>query len=105
MTISNQKAFDSILSMAQNMLRLASERAKSAITPEMIEKELNKLAVMMEDDFALVDRNALARGGRHRGGSSTDPGTGSHRTATRQIHACRVGAEHPGSSGNDGHLQ
>ncbi|OYW34830.1 MAG: endonuclease [Rhizobiales bacterium 12-66-7] len=59
MTISNQKAFDSILSMAQNMLRLASERAQSPVTPEMIVKELNKLAVMMEEDFELVDRGAL----------------------------------------------
>ncbi|PKP67867.1 MAG: endonuclease, partial [Alphaproteobacteria bacterium HGW-Alphaproteobacteria-8] len=59
MTISNQKAFDSILSMAQNMLRLAAERAQSPVTPEMIEKELTKLSIMMEDDFALVDRDAL----------------------------------------------
>ena len=59
MTISNQKAFDSILSMAQNMLRLAAERARSPVTPEMIETELTKLSIMMEDDFALVDRDAL----------------------------------------------
>lgn len=59
MTISNQKAFDLILSMAQNMLRLAAERAQSPVTPEMIEKELTKLSIMMEDDFALVDRDAL----------------------------------------------
>ncbi|MAY63168.1 MAG: endonuclease [Rhizobiales bacterium] len=59
MTISNQKAFDSILSMAQNMLRLAAERAQSPVTPEMNEKELTKLSIMMEDDFALVDRDAL----------------------------------------------
>lgn len=59
MTISNQRAFDSILSMAQNMLRLAAERAQSPVTPEMIDKELNKLAVMMADDFVVVDRNAL----------------------------------------------
>ena len=59
MTISNQKAFDSILSMAQNMLRLAAERAQSPVTPEMIDKELTKLSIMMEDDFALVDRDAL----------------------------------------------
>jgi len=59
MTNSNLKAFDSILSMAQNMLRLAEERAQSPVTPEMIEKELTKLAIMMEDDFALVDRDAL----------------------------------------------
>ena len=62
MTISNQKAFDSILSMAQNMLRLAAERAQSPVTPEMIEKELTKLSIMMEDDFALVDRDALVDG-------------------------------------------
>lgn len=59
MTISDQKAFDSILSMAQNMLRLAAERAQSPATPEMIEKELNRLAIMMEEDFAVVDRDAL----------------------------------------------
>lgn len=59
MTILNLKAFDSILSMAQNMLRLAEERAQSPVTPEMIEKVLTKLAIMMEDDFALVDRDAL----------------------------------------------
>ncbi|PWK44768.1 Z1 domain-containing protein [Pseudomonas sp. OV226] len=59
MTNSNLKAFDSILSMAQNMLRLAEERAQSPVTPEMIEKELTKLAIMMEDDFTLVDRDAL----------------------------------------------
>lgn len=59
MTISDQKAFDAILSMAQNMLRRVSERAQSAVTPEMINKELNKLAIMMDEDFALVDREAL----------------------------------------------
>ena len=59
MTISDQKAFDSILSMAQNMLRLAAERAQTSVTPEMIDKELKKLAIMMEEDFALVDRDAL----------------------------------------------
>lgn len=59
MTISNQKAFDSILSMAQNMLRLDAERAQSPVTPEMIEKVLTKLSKMMEEDFVLVDRDAL----------------------------------------------
>lgn len=59
MTIPNQKAFDSILSMAQNMLRLASERTQSPVTPEMIERELSKIRVIMDEDFALVDRDAL----------------------------------------------
>lgn len=60
MTISNPKVFDSILSMAQNMLRLAEERAQSPVTPEMIEKVLTKLAHLMEEDFALADRDALS---------------------------------------------
>lgn len=59
MTLPNQKAFDSILSMAQNMLRLAAARAQSAITPEMVEHELTNLAGWMSEDFALVDREAL----------------------------------------------
>jgi hypothetical protein len=45
--------------MAQNMLRLAAERAQTAITPEMIDKELRKLSVLMEEDLALIDREAL----------------------------------------------
>lgn len=53
------QAFDSILSMAQNMLRLAAARAQSPVTPEMIETELTKLSILMADDFALVDRDAL----------------------------------------------
>jgi len=59
MTLANQKAFDSILSMAQNMLRLAAERAQTHVTPEMIEKELNRLADLMEEEFALLDKDAL----------------------------------------------
>ena len=59
MTISNEKSFYSILSMAQNMLRLSAERAQSAITPKMIETELAKLEMMMKEDFALVDRDVL----------------------------------------------
>lgn len=59
MTYSNQKAFDSLLSMAQNMIRLAAERAQTAVTPEIIEKELTKLAVLMPEDLALIDKNAL----------------------------------------------
>lgn len=59
MTISNQKAFDLILSMAQNMLRLAAEHAQSPVSPEMIEEELTKLSIIMKDDFALIDRDAL----------------------------------------------
>lgn len=58
MTVPSRRAFDSILSMAQNMLRLESERAKSPISPEMIEKVLGKLAII-EDDFTHVDRDAL----------------------------------------------
>lgn len=59
MTPSNKKSFDSILSIAQNMLRLAADQAQSAITPQMIETELNKLACFMQDHFTLVDRDML----------------------------------------------
>ena len=45
--------------MSQNMLRLAEERAQTPVNPEMIEKVLTKLAIMMEEDFALIDRDAL----------------------------------------------
>lgn len=55
----NQRAFDSILSMAQNMLRRASEREQTAITPEMIERELKKLELVAADDFDEIDRDAL----------------------------------------------
>jgi hypothetical protein len=60
MTKANQTAFNSILSMAQSMLRLTAERAQTAVTPEMIEEQLNKLASLMEEEFSLVDRAALA---------------------------------------------
>jgi hypothetical protein len=59
MTISEQQAFDSILAMAQNMLRLAAERAQSSVTPELIERELRKLEVMMDGEFGLINRDAL----------------------------------------------
>lgn len=59
MTTSDQKAYDAVLSMAQNMVRRAAERAKSAVTPQIIEKEVKRLAVVMEDDFALIDQDAL----------------------------------------------
>ena len=55
----NQRAFDSILSMAQNMLRRASEREQTAITPQMIERELKKLELVAADDFDEIDRDAL----------------------------------------------
>jgi len=55
----NQKAFDSILSMAQNMLRSASQREQSAITPEMIERELKKLELVASEDFEEIHRDTL----------------------------------------------
>ncbi len=59
MTATSQKAFDSILSMAQNLIRLAAEKEQSPVTPEMIEKVLTRLSVVVEDEFALIDREAL----------------------------------------------
>ncbi len=58
MTAPNQKAYNSILSMAQNMLRLESERVQRPISPEMIDKVLGKIAII-EDDFIHIDRDAL----------------------------------------------
>lgn len=58
MSTSSQKAFGSILSMAQNMLRLESDRAQSPISPEMIEKVLARIAII-EEDFDTVDRDML----------------------------------------------
>ena len=55
----NQKTFDSILSMAQNMLRLEADRDQSPISAEMIEKVLAIIKMVMESDFAVVDREAL----------------------------------------------
>lgn len=59
MTINVQRAFDAILSMAQNLLRRTSTKSGLPITPEMIDAELNKLALLMEDDFAAVDREQI----------------------------------------------
>ena len=59
MTVSDQKAFDRVLANAQNMIRGAAERAKSSVTPEMIKKELKKLELAMEEDFSLIDHDAL----------------------------------------------
>jgi len=59
MSTNDQRAFDAILSMAQNLLRRTSTKTGLAITPEMIDAELNKLAMLMEDDFAVVDREQL----------------------------------------------
>jgi hypothetical protein len=59
MTTNDQRAFDAILSMAQNLLRRASTKSGQAITPEMIDAELKKLELLMDDDFALVDRDQL----------------------------------------------
>jgi hypothetical protein len=59
MTSPNQRAFDSLLAMAQNMLRLAAERSQTFVTPEMIDSELNKLKLIMEFEFNLVDHDLL----------------------------------------------
>ncbi|MDD2868651.1 Z1 domain-containing protein [Neomegalonema sp.] len=59
MNAASPNVFDQILSMAQNMLRLAAGRAGGAVTPGMIDKELRKLELLMPEDFALVDREAL----------------------------------------------
>lgn len=59
MTTSNQKDFDSILSIVQNMLRLRASHTQSPITPEMIEEELRNIERMMPQNFALIDRDKM----------------------------------------------
>lgn len=59
MTVPDHKTYNSILSMAQNLLRIAAERAQDQVTPEMIETELTKLELLMKDDFSRIDRESL----------------------------------------------
>lgn len=59
MTNSNQKTFDDILAMAQIKLRRASDRTQSPITPKMIEAELSKLELVMDEEFLEIDREVL----------------------------------------------
>ena len=54
-----QRAFDRILSMAQNMLRARAESEGGLITPVMIEEELGKLRPIMAGDFELTSHDAL----------------------------------------------
>jgi Z1 domain len=55
----DQRAFDAILSMAQNLLRRTAMKTGQAVTPELIDAELKKLELLMEDDFLLVEREQL----------------------------------------------
>ncbi|HBU14818.1 MAG: endonuclease [Rhodobacteraceae bacterium GWE1_64_9] len=59
MTIIDQKAFDAILSMAQKLLIVNADEAGIAITPAMIEHQLDMLAMIMPTQFAVIDRDAL----------------------------------------------
>lgn len=59
MTAIDQKAFDAVLSMAQKLLIVKAGEAGTAITPAMIEQQLNMLAMIMPTQMALIDREAL----------------------------------------------
>lgn len=59
MTLSSQKAFDQILTMAQSMIRLDADDAGTAVTPGMIELAIDKISNIMPGPFALVDREVL----------------------------------------------
>lgn len=59
MTTMDQKAFDTVLSMAQKLLIMNSTSAGNAITPAMIETQLDMLATIMPAQFAVIDREAL----------------------------------------------
>ena len=59
MTIIDQKAFDAVLSMAQKLLIVNAGELGTAITPAMIEQQLNMLAMIMPAQFAVIDRESL----------------------------------------------
>lgn len=59
MTIIDQKAFDAVLSMAQKLLLVNAGQAGTAITPTMIEQQLDMLATIMPAQFAAIDRDGL----------------------------------------------
>lgn len=59
MTIVDQKAFDAVLSMAQKLLLVNAGQSGTAITPAMIEQQLDMLATIMPAQFAAIDRDAL----------------------------------------------
>ena len=55
----DQRAFDSILSMTQNLLRRSAAKSGNPITPELIDAELRKIEMLIPDDFESVDRNSV----------------------------------------------
>lgn len=57
--MTNSKAFEAVLSMAQTMLRRASDKSKKPITPELIDLELKKLELVMPDEFDEIDQEEL----------------------------------------------
>ncbi|MPM03428.1 Z1 domain-containing protein [Rhodobacter sp. 140A] len=75
MTINpSQKAFDTVLSMAQRLLSVNATDNGLAVTPAMIEQQLDMLAQLMPAQFAALDRDALVdeliRRASHRVGSN-----------------------------------
>lgn len=59
MTVIDQKAFDAVLSMAQKLLVVNSSESGTAITPAMIEQQLDMLAIIMPSQLAAIDRDAM----------------------------------------------
>ncbi|MCW1918031.1 Z1 domain-containing protein [Rhodobacter sp. KR11] len=59
MSIAAQKAFDDILKMTQMLVTRASAKSGGLVTADLISAELNKAELMLPDEFALVDRDAL----------------------------------------------
>lgn len=83
MTMIDQKAFDAVLSMAQKLLLVNAGEAGTAITPAMIEQQLDMLATIMPAQFAVIDREALVdelirRASQRVGTNATLKDTGDH---------------------------
>jgi len=83
MTAIDQKAFDAVLSMAQKLLIVNAGEAGKAITPAMIEQQLDMLAIILPAQLAAVDREALVdelirRASQRVGTSATLKDNGDH---------------------------
>ncbi|MDZ4392987.1 Z1 domain-containing protein [Cypionkella sp.] len=83
MTIIDQKAFDAVLSMAQKLLIVNAGEAGTAITPAMIEQQLDMLAMILPAQFAVIDRDTLVdelirRASQRVGTNATLKDTGDH---------------------------
>ncbi len=59
MSLIEQKAFNDILKMAQTLLRRRIEKSGEVLTPDLIDQELQKLEILMFEEFGIVNREEL----------------------------------------------